>query len=631
MKKPRKPVSGKTWKKAATAVCSYACVSLLLFFSWCGAFLIDQNGYLESKEDFRSHIASDAAMDRVWLLYSTYESFQDDPFMMNLHGEGILKNSNVVGAQIIEQDSEKPCWTYGETEETDQVYMFHNIWEYGEGKSPCEVRLYILRDLPVMDVMGIRVRVAGLLHDLRYVIPVLILALAGLFVCCLKYLIRSAGHRAGREGIVPYWGTKIPGDLFLGGLWLGCVFVLAMSTEGWIGGLNRAVLLSVVYFLGLWSVLDLSVRIKCKSLWNHLLIVKVGRYLWDELCKLLLQLREMIQNLPMVPKTAGIYTLISVFLLLITLYYHYTSMHMNLEIKLLLWGLLNLIVFPMVIRRALQMKKLQMAAKALAEGDLSYQVDTSKMLPDLREQGEDLNHIGAGMSAAVEQRVQSERMKTELITNVSHDLKTPLTSIINYSDLIGREDCNNPQITEYAEILHRQSERLKRLIEDLVEASKASTGNLEVNLSPCEVGVMLTQMVGEYEEKMLAAGLDLITTKPETPVTILADGRRLSRVFDNLLTNIYKYGQSGTRVYLTLERQEGKAVITFRNTSREPLNLSAEELMERFVRGDRSRRTEGNGLGLSIAKSLTELQKGTMELCVDGDLFKVVLAFPISE
>ena len=265
MKKPRKPVSGKTWKKAATAVCSYACVSLLLFFSWCGAFLIDQNGYLESKEDFRSHIASDAAMDRVWLLYSTYESFQDDPFMMNLHGEGILKNSNVVGAQIIEQDSEKPCWTYGETEETDQVYMFHNIWEYGEGKSPCEVRLYILRDLPVMDVMGIRVRVAGLLHDLRYVIPVLILALAGLFVCCLKYLIRSAGHRAGREGIVPYWGTKIPGDLFLGGLWLGCVFFLAMSTEGWIGGLNRAVLLSVVYFLGLWSVLDLSVRIDRKS------------------------------------------------------------------------------------------------------------------------------------------------------------------------------------------------------------------------------------------------------------------------------------------------------------------------------------------------------------------------------
>ena len=173
----------------------------------------------------------------------------------------------------------------------------------------------------------------------------------------------------------------------------------------------------------------------------------------------------------------------------------------------------------------------------------------------------------------------------------------------------------------------RQSERLKRLIEDLVEASKASTGNLEVNLAPCQPGVLLTQAAGEYEQKLKDAGLDLVTRQPETAVTILADGRRLWRVFDNLMNNICKYAQRGTRVYLTLEERDGQAVISFKNTSRAPLDIPAEELLERFVRGDAARGGEGNGLGLSIARSLTELQKGTLELTVDGDLFKVVLRF----
>jgi signal transduction histidine kinase len=210
---------------------------------------------------------------------------------------------------------------------------------------------------------------------------------------------------------------------------------------------------------------------------------------------------------------------------------------------------------------------------------------------------------------------------------VSHDIKTPLTSIINYADLIGKEPAGSEKMTEYAEVLLRQSERLKKLIEDLVEASKASTGNLEVVLAPCEVGVLLTQTAGEYQRRLLDADLTLVTRQPEHPVTILADGRRLWRIFDNLMNNICKYAQGGTRVYLTLAEQEGQAVISFKNTSRSPLDISAEDLMERFVRGDASRGTEGNGLGLSIAKSLTDLQGGTMELTADGDLFKVVLRF----
>lgn len=178
-------------------------------------------------------------------------------------------------------------------------------------------------------------------------------------------------------------------------------------------------------------------------------------------------------------------------------------------------------------------------------------------------------------------------------------------------------------------MLHRQSERLKRLIDDLVEASKASTGNLEVLLAPCEVGVLLTQTAGEYEQRLNMQNLQLVTKQPDRPVKILADGRRLWRVFDNLMNNICKYAQSGTRVYLTLEETADMAVISFKNTSREPLDLTEEELMERFVRGDHARNSEGSGLGLSIAKSLTELQNGSLELTVDGDLFKVLLRFPI--
>jgi len=233
------------------------------------------------------------------------------------------------------------------------------------------------------------------------------------------------------------------------------------------------------------------------------------------------------------------------------------------------------------------------------------------------------------MSSAVEERMKSERMKTELITNVSHDIKTPLTSIINYSDLIAKETDDPAKVREYTEVLTRQSVRLKKLIEDLIEASKASTGNLEVLLAPCESNVLLSQAAGEYEAKMKEHNLELVVSQPDHPVMIMADGRRLWRVFDNLLNNICKYAQEGTRVYLSLTETSSGAEISFKNTSRQQLNITADELKERFVRGDSSRNTEGNGLGLSIAQSLTELQKGTMELCVDGDLFKVTLKFPM--
>ena len=275
------------------------------------------------------------------------------------------------------------------------------------------------------------------------------------------------------------------------------------------------------------------------------------------------------------------------------------------------------------------MQRIKQGGERIAKGDLQYEIDTKYMFGDFKEFAESLNNINEGLQTAVNEKMKSERFKTELITNVSHDIKTPLTSIINYVDLIKKEEIENQTAKQYIEVLDRQSGRLKKLVEDLVEASKASSGSLSVELMPCDVAVLLTQTLGEFEDKLNNRGLVPVINAPEQPVKIMADGRHLWRIFDNLMGNICKYAMSGTRVYIDVKNESGKAVITFRNISQNQLNVSAEELMERFVRGDKSRNTDGSGLGLSIAKSLAELQNGSMELTVDGDLFKATVIFDI--
>ena len=228
-----------------------------------------------------------------------------------------------------------------------------------------------------------------------------------------------------------------------------------------------------------------------------------------------------------------------------------------------------------------------------------------------------------GLENAVNGRMKSERFKTELITNVSHDIKTPLTSIINYTDLLKKENIETEPVKGYIEVLDRQSERLKKLITDLLEASKASSGNIKLDIAEVDAGLMLEQVYGEYQNKFEKAGLTGIVTKPSETVFIKADANHLFRVFDNILGNVVKYAQPGTRVYIDLTQNDETITISFKNISKEKLNITGEELMERFVRGDRSRNTEGSGLGLSIAKSLANLMGGELEIVIDGDLFKV--------
>ncbi len=267
------------------------------------------------------------------------------------------------------------------------------------------------------------------------------------------------------------------------------------------------------------------------------------------------------------------------------------------------------------------------ALHSMREGNMAVTIDTAKMPPAVKAFADDVMDLQRGLQAAVEQAIKDERTKTELITNVSHDLKTPLTSIINYVDLLGRCKIEDETAKEYLAVLSEKSERLKKLIEDLVEASKASAGAVKVELTTVSLGELAAQLLGEYADEFAARELTVIEKGSGDPILVRADGKLSCRVLDNLMANIKKYAMPGTRVYLTLERKNGNGVLTLRNISEQPLDISVEELRERFVRGDRSRSTEGSGLGLSIAEDLCRLQGATLELSVEGDLFTASVAF----
>lgn len=276
-------------------------------------------------------------------------------------------------------------------------------------------------------------------------------------------------------------------------------------------------------------------------------------------------------------------------------------------------------------------QRVREGVEEMSSGNANYKVQTQGLTGTDRDVAEKLNNIGDGIRQAVEAAVKSERLKTDLITNVSHDIKTPLTSIINYVDLLKRENFENPKIRGYLEILDEKSQRLKTLTEDVVEASKVNSGNISLEFMNVNLVEMILQTIGETSEKMEKRNLEVIANLPETPVAVSVDGRRMWRVLENIFNNAAKYAMPGTRVYADLQVVDRKAVFSLKNVSEQPLNIHADELTERFIRGDVARSTEGSGLGLSIAKSLTQLQGGTFELYLDGDLFKVIIVFDVKE
>ena len=486
----------------------------------------------------------------------------------------------------------------------------------------------------VLETVGENDEVAGMTQLLSYCYAYrnlmlgAMIAFALLALCCFAFLMAAAGHRSGSDEIQPGFTERLPFDVFTAAVAFIGVILMQLLIEFSTAGVNilKVIAFVMVFEAGaalcLWWSLSFARRLKLGNVISSCISVRIILWCWRTFKKLLAFVGDALRGMALIPKA----TLI-IFAILFVEFLWMVGFGSGGGFMIFSWFIERAVLVLLTAYVLLCMKKLLKAGEELSQGNLDYRVDTAKMRGPLKEHGEQLNRIGEGMNKAVNERMRSEHFRTELITNVSHDIKTPLTSIINYVDLLEKEKIDNEKAREYLEVLSRQSARLKKLIDDLIEASKASTGNLNVSLERCELGVLIDQCAGEYAEKLKAAGLELVVTKPEEPVTIMADGRHMWRVFDNLLNNVCKYAMAGTRVYINLDKEAGRATVTFRNISAQQLNISGDELMERFVRGDSSRNTEGSGLGLSIARSLVQLQKGELELTVDGDLFKVTLKF----
>ena len=447
-------------------------------------------------------------------------------------------------------------------------------------------------------------------------LTVLFAALALFFFC---FLMASAGHWAGHEGIHLTWLGKIPADVWL--IVLLCTFFIGW--EAFYYGWGRVFFCAAMVPLVLLFLCAFAAQCKAGTVLRSALIARIARFLWRIVRSLFLGLRRIARNLPLLWKTAlvmaGVFFLEMLFVLA-----GYGSVDG-------IFVIMKAVELLAALYIALNLRTLQKGGEKLARGDFSSPIDTKYLIGDFKRYGQELNDVQSGLEQAVQEQMKAEHLKTELITNVSHDIKTPLTSIVNYVDLLKKEDIPSPEAREYIAVLDRQSHRLKKLTEDLVEASKASSGVLNVDLQPTDVNVLFSQIEGEYQERLAACQLALVTQPPAPGTVIRADSRLLSRVMDNLVSNICKYALPSTRVYVVSTLSREAVTISFKNVSRDELNISPDELMERFVRGDASRHTEGSGLGLSIARSLVQLQGGRFDLAIDADLFRADITFPLSE
>lgn len=451
---------------------------------------------------------------------------------------------------------------------------------------------------------------------LTVILTVLFAALALFFFC---FLMASAGHWARHEGIHLTWLDKIPADVWL--IVLLCTFFIGW--EAFYYGWGRVFFCAALVPLVLLFLCAFAAQCKAGTVLRSALIARIARFLWRIVRSLFLGLWRIARNLPLLWKTAlvmaGVFFLEMLFVLA-----GYGSVDG-------IFVIMKAVELLAALYIALNLRTLQKGGEKLARGDFSSPIDTRYLIGDFKRYGQELNDVQSGLEQAVQEQMKAEHLKTELITNVSHDIKTPLTSIVNYVDLLKKEDIPSPEAREYIAVLDRQSHRLKKLTEDLVEASKASSGVLNVDLQPTDVNVLFSQIEGEYQERLAACQLTLVTQPPAPGTVIRADSRLLSRVMDNLVSNICKYALPSTRVYVVSTLSREAVTISFKNVSRDELNISPDELMERFVRGDASRHTEGSGLGLSIARSLVQLQGGRFDLAIDADLFRADITFPLSE
>lgn len=460
-----------------------------------------------------------------------------------------------------------------------------------------------------------------LLRNIRDIVIPSCVAFTMMFLVSMGYLVLTAGHRKGKQEIYLRMVDKIPFIVYV----FVVVSVIALCYQKieleivWMD-MKTPLLLAVIGFFLLAFVLSTIVRIKAKCFWKYTLYHYVKNY------KAIIY--KMMRDMPRAFwKIAGIFIGISVIELILLIVVMIIS-SLNLGIILFIFSVLKIaeILFASIIVR--QTIPIQEASEKIAAGDFEKQIITQNLFGGFKTHAEYMNAAAQGIATAVEEQVKSECFRTELITNVSQKIKMPLSSIIHYIELLREENLQKKEILEYIDILERQSLRLGKLVEDLEEVSMATTGSLKMQLEECDVVLLLEQLTKEFENKIKQNQLEIVMEHEKDSISIMADSRYLWRVLQNLMNNICKYSISNSRVYISSKVFDDIVQIKLNNISKSKLEISGEELMERFVRGDSSRNTEGNGLGLSIAKSLTELMGGSIHLIVDGDMFQVTLEFP---
>lgn len=471
------------------------------------------------------------------------------------------------------------------------------------------------------------VSILGALQEYEDAIYILVPICGILSVIFTAYLLMAIGHKKGKQGIELNDIDEIPIEI------VTIILIIIIATIFYITDMFTYTKYSyyklfisetitayfVIYILIEITVTTIIKRIKAKTLIKSSLTWKILK-----LCKkILLKLQKICnvftQSMSITLKTI-LLILAYILLMVIVIWW-------NGEFGIIIDIGITLYLIYQVIKRVNGFKKIETQLKKIYEGNNKERLLKEDFTAEFDKAIDYINDISNGFENAVEEGIKSERLKTELITNVSHDIKTPLTSIINYAELIKQENIENEKVKEYIEILLSKSHRLKRLTEDLVEASKASSGNVKLNLEKLNLGELINQTTGEFEDKLKERNLTVISKIPEEDIYIEADSRYMYRIIENIFGNISKYALENSRVYVDIIKNEDKVKLEVKNISAEKLNISEDELMQRFVRGDKSRTTEGSGLGLSISRSLAELQHGTFKIVIDGDLFKVELEF----
>ena len=454
---------------------------------------------------------------------------------------------------------------------------------------------------------------------------VLLISSIIIMILSFIYLIYASGKKADKEGIALTWWDRCLDIQTL--LVLIVAIISIFYADSYYYGITFELLLilSIDFFIGLTYLLSLVRQMKARKVKENLFIYNAYHKFKSFVVLLFKGKIFKPWILILLTAYAGVNCILFALVVL--------ALANNDEIIAVLLIIpfigVNGIALYIIAKSLRDLPRIMEAAKQMSEGNLDYKLDTENMSITFSSFAENIQSIQVGLKKAVEDALKGEKMKTDLITNVSHDLKTPLTSIINYVDLLKKEPIENKKAQEYIEVLDEKSARLKVLIEDLIEASKASSGNLPTNIEKLDMCELVMQAIGEYREKFDAGGLDIRLNTTEKNIFVQADGKHMWRIIENLLSNVLKYSMKNSRVYVSITRNDTYGVLTIKNISELPLEIPVEELTERFVRGDISRTTEGSGLGLSIVQSLASIQKGKLYIETDGDLFKATVEIPL--